>query len=222
MASEECRAPFTRGVCTCLQCKNKACMHAVCQLRREEREALMDVDMYPHMQHMQHDRTLLPGCCCRALFDATVRTYGDAQHSVCWKCAEAIKGPHGARCCQWVWPARGGAFRTSVLLGAAEAAEAAESSTGAGGQHAPQSWACRKCHAHVAHPPRAFEGGPEPAWWWWCPACRKSTACKPGANASNASTASSAGQAKESARSKRQRLAAAGSRDLRQTFRRPV
>jgi len=192
---EECHAPFTRGVCTCLQCKNQACTHARCKLEREQREALMDVDEYPHMKHA--DNTLLSsvGCCCRAFFDATVCTYGDPQHKVCWKCAEAIKGPHGARCCQWVWPERGGAFRTTVLLGAAEVSSEE--------QHAPQSWSCRKCHAHVAYPPRAFEGGPEPAWWWWCAACRKASVSKPKT---------------ETARNKRQRLAAAGSADIRKTL----
>jgi hypothetical protein len=38
---------------------------------------------------------------------------------------------------------------------------------------AAPGWLCRRCGAPVAARPRAFEGGAEPADWWWCRACQR-------------------------------------------------
>lgn len=36
-------------------------------------------------------------------------------------------------------------------------------------------WNCTRCEAWVAQQPRKFEGGKEPANWWWCKECRNAT-----------------------------------------------
>ena len=37
-------------------------------------------------------------------------------------------------------------------------------------------WNCTRCDKWVPMPPRKFEGGKEPADWWWCKECRRNKA----------------------------------------------
>jgi hypothetical protein len=65
------------------------------------------------------------------------------------------------------------------------------------------SWVCTKCACVVRQRPRAYEGGAEPYWWWWCAECRKDIKNMPA----------------EKPRDQRLRKAAAGSGDIRRTWR---
>lgn len=116
---DECRAPFARGRCTCLQCKNNACSHPACAQARSNAELL-------RATHTTPDGILSAPCCCRALFDATTRTFVDQQNKVCWYCWEAIRGVHGSVCCRWVWADTRTAYRTTVIMRPAAVVACAE------------------------------------------------------------------------------------------------